>query len=82
VAIAAEYVCMGQEVHVVWPVAATQTLERSAGKAATAVAVPVDVPAGQPVQLAAVHEAVQIGVGVLAVPPAEGVSRYLAVSQA
>ena len=38
---------MGQEVHVVCPVAATQTLERSAGKATTTVAVPVLEPAGQ-----------------------------------
>ena len=32
-------------------------------------------PAGQAVQLAAVHEAVQIGVGVEGVPPADGVAR-------
>ena len=43
----AEYVCMGQVVQVVCPVAATHTLERSAGKAATTVAVPVDWPAAQ-----------------------------------
>jgi hypothetical protein len=110
---------MGQEVHVVCPVAGTQTLERSAGKAATTVAVPVDRPAaqllhatvgsvlfvamahavhvvapvtasvlvmdpaGQAVQLAAVQEAVQIGVGEGAgVPPAEGVRRYLPAAQA
>jgi len=38
---------MGQEVHEVRPVAATHTLERSAGKAAATVAVPVDWPASQ-----------------------------------
>jgi len=38
---------MGQEVQVVRPVAATHTLERSAGKAVTTVAVPVDWPASQ-----------------------------------
>ena len=38
---------MGQEVQEVCPVAATQTLGRSAGKAATSVAVPVDSPAAQ-----------------------------------
>ena len=115
----AEYVCMGQEVHAVCPVAAVQTFERSAGKAATTVAVPVLEPAGQllhatvgsvlflavahavhvvapvaasvlvmdpagqAVQLAAVQEAVQIGVGEGAgVPPAEGVRRYLPAAQA
>ena len=43
----AEYVCMGQDVQEVCPVAATQTLGREAGKAAAAVAVPVDWPALQ-----------------------------------
>ena len=38
---------MGQEVQEVCPVAAVQTFERSAGKAATTVAVPVLEPAGQ-----------------------------------
>ena len=47
VATAAEYVCMGQEVHVICPFAAVQTSEREAGKAATTVAVPVDWPASQ-----------------------------------
>ena len=43
----AEYVCMGQDVQEVRPVAAVQTSEREAGKAVTVVAVPVDWPASQ-----------------------------------
>ena len=43
----AEYVCMGQDVQEVRPVAAVQTWERVVGKAVTVVAVPVDWPASQ-----------------------------------
>ena len=62
------YLAMAQAVHVVAPVA---------------VSVLVMDPATQAVQLAEVHEAVQIGVGEGAgVPPADGVRRYLPAAQA
>ena len=46
------------------------------------VSVLVTEPAAHEVQLFAVHEAVQIGVGVEGVPPAEGVRRYLPAAHA
>ena len=77
----AEYVCMGQEVHEVRPVAATHTLERSAGKAAATVAVPVDWPASQLAQAVvdavlnlpmsqAVHVVAPVAASVLVTEPA------------
>ena len=81
VATADEYVCMGQEVQEICPVAAVHTLERSAGNAATTVAVPVLEPAAQLVHAAvetvlivamahAVHVVAPVAVSVLVMDPA------------
>jgi len=72
---------MGQEVHAVCPVAAVHTLERSAGKAAITLAVPVLEPAAQLVHAAvetvlivamphAVHVVAPVEASVLVMDPA------------
>ena len=93
VATAAEYVCMGQEVQVVFPVAAVHTLERSAGNAATTVAVPVLEPAAQLVHAAvetvlivamahAVHVVAPVEASVLVMDPASQAVQLAEVHEA